>query len=95
MPSTRLRADSNEYEPNKQHLLKVGFDLFHFQIDWVHLAYKALAFFVLSLHLALGWWLLSPWSPAWSPGESDMISVGQSDFNEQVWLCHVGKIYLT
>jgi hypothetical protein len=82
MPSKRPRADSNEYGSNKHNLLDIGFGLFRFQIDWVHWAYKALAFSVLLLHLALGWWLLSPWSPAWSSGQSDMISASKPDLDQ-------------
>ena len=74
MPTTRPKAGLEKDLPAKETLLHLNIGPIHFQIDWLHWCFRALAFSALAVYLFFAWWLFSPWSPAWS-SQNDIVPV--------------------
>jgi hypothetical protein len=93
-PIHRKATDTSDSEAFSEQFPVAQFGILRFQTDWIHWAYKLLAFSVLALHLLLGWWLFSPWSLAWSSAQHDLVSVKNADPERCAWPYRTSEIYI-
>lgn len=83
-PSGIEKQDSSRQRVTAPLITRIGWKLEDFleEINWLHVAFKLCAYTYISLIAYLTWWIL-PINGHWNPsGQSDRLSVTQTDFEK-------------